>query len=448
MLQCPSFPCTTGALGHWLCHKMCSRAQPPTSGHLPPLPPKVSVRMGETVCCSGCSGHGGQSGSLATGCASGHSFPPAVRSPPFHPKVRCGRGGSAASREAPSAAGLSPSCSEWVRGQPRGAGSPEELSDSLGGALPVGPVDHRGRLHGSVRVLSSRFNGMCPTLVGPKQALVLEWEVCTLLRKGTIEVVPPSVRESGLYSLYFVVPKKDGRLCPILDLRSLNHSLKRLRFRMLTLKEVVTQIRSWDWFITLDMEDAYFHISILPAHRRFLMFAFGGEAYQYWFLPFGLTSFRRVWEGQPLTVKQFQMLLGLMAAASSVIMLGLLHMRPLQGPGSGEGGFLSGETHIIPSRSRGLGCLERPNFSVPSPRVGGSMSLHGLRLCLYTFPPVALLSGVLERVRRDRVCLLLVAPRWPGGWSHYRGSRDPSPLQSCLHEEVVHRIMVTVYIVV
>ncbi len=29
-------------------------------------------------------------------------------------------------------------------------------------------------------------------------------------------------------------------------------------------------------------------------------------------------------------------------------------------------------------------------------------------------PPIALLPGVLERVRRDRVLLLLIAPRWPG----------------------------------
>ncbi|GAA6098881.1 uncharacterized protein LOC116675969, partial [Tachysurus ichikawai] len=138
-----------------------------------------------------------------------------------------------------------------------------------------------------------RFNGMCPTLVGPEQALVLEREVRTLLGKGAIEVVPPSARESGFYSPYFVFPKKDGRWRPILDLRSLNRSLRRLRFRMLTLKEVVTQIRSGDWFVTIDLEDTYFHISILPAHRRFLSFAFGGKAYQYRVLPFGLALLPR-----------------------------------------------------------------------------------------------------------------------------------------------------------
>ncbi len=33
---------------------------------------------------------------------------------------------------------------------------------------------------------------------------------------------------------------------------------------------------------------AYFHVSILTTHREFLRFAFGGEAYQYQVLPFGL----------------------------------------------------------------------------------------------------------------------------------------------------------------
>ncbi len=45
----------------------------------------------------------------------------------------------------------------------------------------------------------------------------------------------------------------------------------------------------WDWFVTIDLKDAYVHIEILPQHRKFLRFAFGGEAYQYWVLPFGLS---------------------------------------------------------------------------------------------------------------------------------------------------------------
>ncbi|KAL0148085.1 hypothetical protein M9458_056625, partial [Cirrhinus mrigala] len=132
------------------------------------------------------------------------------------------------------------------------------------------------------------FNGVSPTLVGPEQGLVMEQQVDTLLRKEAIDVVPPHDRESGFYSRYFIVLKKDGGLCPILDLRLLNHSVMRLKFKMLTIKQVVSQIRSEDWFVTIDLKDAYFHVSIIPQHRKFLRFAFRGEAYQYRVLPFGL----------------------------------------------------------------------------------------------------------------------------------------------------------------
>ncbi|XP_048017809.1 uncharacterized protein LOC125249543 [Megalobrama amblycephala] len=273
-----------------------------------------------------------------------------------------------------------------------------------------------------------QFNGVLPTVVGPQQSLVMEQEVMTLLQKGAIERVPPPGKQSGFYSRYFIVPKKDGGLRPILDLRMLNRSVQKLKFKMLTLRQITTQIRSEDWFVTIDLKDAYFHVSIHPSHWKFLRFAFGGEAYQYKVLPFGLSLSPRtftkcvdaalaplrlqgirvlnyiddwlilaqseqqavqhrdvvlshmrrlglrlntkksvllpaqttsylgvVWNsttmqahlsparvnsilstvkgvklGQSLTVKQFQKLLGLMAAASNVIPFGLLHMRPLQ----------------------------------------------------------------------------------------------------------------------
>ncbi|KAJ8006447.1 hypothetical protein DPEC_G00107360 [Dallia pectoralis] len=104
-----------------------------------------------------------------------------------------------------------------------------------------------------------RFNGVLPIVVGPEQALVLEQEVQTLLLKGAIERVLLPSRESGWYSRYFVVPKKDWGLRPILDLRLLNQTVGRLSFKMLTLKQIVSQIRSEDWFDTIDLNDAYFH---------------------------------------------------------------------------------------------------------------------------------------------------------------------------------------------
>ncbi len=115
--------------------------------------------------------------------------------------------------------------------------------------------------------------------------------VDTLLRKEDMEVVPPHDRESGFYNRYFIVPTKDGGgggLLPILDLHLLNRSVIRLKFKMLTLKQVVSQIRSEDWFFTIDLQDAYFHISIHPQYVNFSRFVFEGKAYKYRVVPFDL----------------------------------------------------------------------------------------------------------------------------------------------------------------
>ncbi len=102
--------------------------------------------------------------------------------------------------------------------------------------------------------------------------------VHTLLAK--VKTVPLVNSESGFYSRYFLVPKKDGGLRPILDLRRL-----RRPFRMLTLKQILVQIQPKDWFLSVDLKDAYFYFRIVSRHRPFLRFAFEGVAYQYTILP-------------------------------------------------------------------------------------------------------------------------------------------------------------------
>ncbi|KAI2668821.1 Transposon Ty3-G Gag-Pol polyprotein [Labeo rohita] len=210
-----------------------------------------------------------------------------------------------------------------------------------------------------------------------------------------------SAERVGLLQQILPGSQKGWGLRPILDLRGLNHSVKALKFKMLTVKTVVTQIQHHDWFVTIDLKDAYFHIEILPQHRKFLRFAFGGEAYQFrgirvlnyiddWLIlaqsreialqhrdivlahvvSLGLrlntsksvlspaqrtTYLGIVWDsitmrarlsparietirqtmskvrlGQEHSVHQYQKMLGLMASASTVIPLGLLHMRPFQ----------------------------------------------------------------------------------------------------------------------
>ncbi len=134
-----------------------------------------------------------------------------------------------------------------------------------------------------------RFDGVQLTVVNSaSKASVLQQELSSLLQKGAIEEIPQSDIERGFFSRYFLVPKRDGGLRPILDLRRLNFSLYKGKFKMLTMKTIMSQIQGGDWFVTIDLKDAYFHIQVVQRHRRFLRFAFGGKADQYKVLRFGL----------------------------------------------------------------------------------------------------------------------------------------------------------------
>ncbi len=112
-----------------------------------------------------------------------------------------------------------------------------------------------------------RFHGVLATTVRSENAQVLHAEVMNLLEKGAIEIVPPAQSVSGFNSRYFLFPKKDGGLQPILDLRLPNYALMKRSFRIITLKQILPQICLGDWFMSLDLKDMYFHIQVAPHHR-------------------------------------------------------------------------------------------------------------------------------------------------------------------------------------
>ncbi|XP_020780058.2 uncharacterized protein LOC110159790 [Boleophthalmus pectinirostris] len=133
------------------------------------------------------------------------------------------------------------------------------------------------------------------TIIGDTvKAHTLAQEIRTLLDKGAIVPVDPLLDPGGVYSRYFLVPKKTGDLRPVLDLRGLNMFLKVLPFKMLGVKQVLQAILPGDWFTSIDLKDAYFHVPIAPHHWRFLRFAFRGEHFQFKVLPFGLSLSPRV----------------------------------------------------------------------------------------------------------------------------------------------------------
>ncbi|KAL3999504.1 Ran GTPase-activating protein 1 [Sarotherodon galilaeus] len=139
-----------------------------------------------------------------------------------------------------------------------------------------------------------RFHRVIFSLAKGESARILQEEITTLLSKGAVREIPQEQSQCGFYSKYFLVPKKGGGLRPILDLRALNQHLRSYKFRMLTPTTQLHVVRPGDWFTSIDLKDAYFHIPIYPPHRKFLRFAFQGRMYEYQVLPFGLSLSPRV----------------------------------------------------------------------------------------------------------------------------------------------------------
>ncbi|KAI2662102.1 Gag-Pol polyprotein [Labeo rohita] len=133
------------------------------------------------------------------------------------------------------------------------------------------------------------FNGVIASVANGDSARVLEAEISSLLEKRAIRRVPVGETQRGYYSRYFLIPKKDGGLHLILDLHALNKHLRKYKFKMLTVGALTRSIRRGDWFATVDLKDAYFHISVYPAHRKYLRFSFQNEVYEFVTLPFGLS---------------------------------------------------------------------------------------------------------------------------------------------------------------
>ena len=132
------------------------------------------------------------------------------------------------------------------------------------------------------------------TIVPRKNLDILNAEVAELLRKDAIEKVPPNERGCGFYSTFFLVPKKNGKMRPVINLRPLNRYLKKEHFKMDTLKKVINLVKPNDWAISLDLSDAYLHIPIFQKHRKYLRFCIAGQCWQWKCLCFGPSTAPRV----------------------------------------------------------------------------------------------------------------------------------------------------------
>ena len=98
---------------------------------------------------------------------------------------------------------------------------------------------------------------------------------------------------SGMSWILFqnlLVPKKNGKLRLIIDLSVLNHFVYTETFKMETQRKERNTIQLNDWAFSLDLTDAYLHITIHYRPRKYLRFTLRGRVYQFKALPFDLST--------------------------------------------------------------------------------------------------------------------------------------------------------------
>lgn len=104
-----------------------------------------------------------------------------------------------------------------------------------------------------------------------------------------IRLVPKGEKFQGFYSNLFTVPKPDGSVRPILDLKGLNKFLCVKHFRMESVQTVAAVLQSGEFLASIDLKDAYLHVPIF-LHQKFLRFFIEDQHYQPVALLFGLTT--------------------------------------------------------------------------------------------------------------------------------------------------------------
>lgn len=78
------------------------------------------------------------------------------------------------------------------------------------------------------------------------------------------------------------------KMRPVYDARFVNRFMHAQHFQMEDMRTLGALIQREDWMVKIDLKDAYLHVPIHPAYRKYLQIQTEGETYQFKALPFGL----------------------------------------------------------------------------------------------------------------------------------------------------------------
>ena len=127
----------------------------------------------------------------------------------------------------------------------------------------------------------------------PSRTIAVSKEVSILLEKTAVGYIPPS--EDQFVSPIFVVPKKD---CEdrrvILNLKILNSYIRKITFKLEGYDTIINMIKRHDYFVSIDLTDAFIMLSINESCYKYLCFDWENRRLHYRCMPFGMTSSPRI----------------------------------------------------------------------------------------------------------------------------------------------------------
>ena len=137
-----------------------------------------------------------------------------------------------------------------------------------------------------------KFRSQTGLFFSDKEKQLIDLEVHKMFQKGAIRhaLFAPKQFISNL----FVIPKKNGELRPVINLKPLNEFVRYHHFKMEGLNSLLDLLSGAEFFTTIDLKDAYFTIPIHPDHYKYLRFELNSTLYEFICLPFGLSSAPRV----------------------------------------------------------------------------------------------------------------------------------------------------------
>ena len=122
---------------------------------------------------------------------------------------------------------------------------------------------------------------------------VLDNEVEQMLAKHAIHSVNST--EDELVSCFFARPKKQkNKWRPIVSLKFLNKFLRYIKFKMTTISDVKLWIRKDHYFASIDLQDAYFSVSLNESAWKYVRFIWKNVTYEFKCIMFGLGASPRV----------------------------------------------------------------------------------------------------------------------------------------------------------